>query len=199
MMNEYHAPQAENGQIQKRPLPKTGVADPLAAVLCFLCTWGLFSSILTFGGPSAWTAVCYTGLFTLATVYVTAKQKRFRPAALLPGLCALAVSSGFLLHNDTSDFTLLAFLLLIPLSGFYCLSLTTANLHPFGSFYVLLDLLHCELLVPLKNLFLPLRALSESRRAKLPPKKVSNSSSAVTSRDAGSASISAVPTANAPP
>ncbi len=166
MMNEYQAPQPQNEPQPGFRLPKTTLLDAVVPAVCFLLTWGLFSSILSFGGPSAWTAVCYTGLFTLATVYVTAKQKRFRPAALLPGLCALAVSSGFLLHNDTSDFTLLAFLLLIPLSGFCCLSLTDANLHPFGSFYVLLDLLHSELLVPLKNLFLPLRAASETRRTK---------------------------------
>ena len=176
MMNEYHAPQAAYGQIPKSPLPKTGVADPLAAILCFLCTWGLFSSILTFGGPSAWTAVCYAGLFALATVYLAAKQRRFRPAALLPGVCALAICTGFILHISDSGFDFLAFLLLIPLSGFYCLSLTGANLHPFGSFYVLLDLLHCELLLPLRHLFLPLRAAAESRRfkkgtAQVPAKK----------------------------
>ncbi len=166
MMQEYHAPQPQPEPQSGVRLPKTGVADPLAAILCFLCTWGLFSSILTFGGPSAWTAVCYAGLFALATVYLAAKQRRFRPAALLPGVCALAICTGFILHISDSGFDFLAFLLLIPLSGFYCLSLTGANLHPFGSFYVLLDLLHCELFLPLKHLLLPLHALSESRRAK---------------------------------
>ncbi len=166
MMQEYHAPQSQPEPQSGVRLPTTTLLDAVVPAVCFLLTWGLFSSILTFGGPSAWTAVCYAGLFALATVYLAAKQRRFRPAALLPGVCALAVCSGFLLHNDSSDFTLLAFLLLIPLSGFCCLSLTGANLHPFGSFYVLLDLLHCELLLPLKHLLLPLRALSESRRAK---------------------------------
>ena len=112
MMNEYQAPQPQNEPQPGFRLPKTTLTDAVVPVLCFLLTWGLFSSILSFGCQSAWTAVCYAGLFMLATVYVTAKQKRFRPAALLPGLCALAVSSGFLLHNDTSDFTLLAFLLI---------------------------------------------------------------------------------------
>ncbi len=166
MMNEYQAPQPQNEPQPGFRLPKTTLTDAVVPVLCFLLTWGLFSSILSFGCQSAWTAVCYAGLFTLATAYLTAKQKRFRSSALLPGLCALAVCSGFLLHNDSSGFTLLAFLLLVPLSGFYCLSLTGANLHSFGSFYVLLDLLHCELLVPLKNLFLPLRAASETRLTK---------------------------------
>ena len=166
MMQEYHAPQPQPEPQSGVRLPTTTLLDAVVPAVCFLLTWGLFSSILTFGGPSAWTAVCYAGLFALATVYLAAKQRHFRPAALLPGLCALAVCSGFLLHNDSSDFTLLAFLLLIPLSGFCCLSLTGANLHPFGSFYVLLDLLHCELFLPLKHLLLPLRALSENRRTK---------------------------------
>ena len=166
MMNEYQTPQQQNEPQPGFRLPKTTLTDAVVPVLCFLLTWGLFSSILAFGGPSAWTAVCYAGLFTLATVYLTVKQKRFRPTALLPGMCALAICAGFILHISDNGFDFLAFLLLIPLSGFYCLSLTTANLHPLGSFYVLLDLLHCELLLPLRHLFLPLHALSESRRAK---------------------------------
>lgn len=166
MMNEYQTPQQQNEPQPGFRLPKTTLTDAVVPVLCFLLTWGLFSSILAFGGPSAWTAVCYTGLFILATVYLTVKQKHFRPAALLPGVCALAICAGFTLHISDSGFDFLAFLLLIPLSGFYCLSLTGANLHPFGSFYVLLDLLHCELLLPLRHLFLPLRAATESRRAR---------------------------------
>ena len=166
MMNEYQPPVQNRAQgivLNQRRATVLGVLTP---VLCFLLTWGLFSSILTFGAPTALTTVCYWGLFALATVYLTVKQKRFRPAALLPGLCALVLSTGFFLHGDNSDFGYLSFLLLIPLSGFYCLSLTDANLHAFGSFYVLLDLLHCELLLPLRHLFLPLRAAAESRRVK---------------------------------
>ena len=166
MMNEYHAPQPQTAPQSGFRLPATTLLDIVVPVVCFLLTLGLFSSVLTFGGPSAWTAVCYAGLFALATAYLTAKQKRFRSSALLPGVCALAVCTGFILHISDSGFDFLAFLLLIPLSGFYCLSLTGANLHPFGSFYVLLDLLHCELLLPLRHLFLPLRAAAESRRFK---------------------------------
>ena len=166
MMNEYHATQPQHEPRPGFRLPGTTLLDAVVPVVCFLLTWGLFSSILALGGPSAWTAVCYAGLFTLATAYLTVKQKRFRSSALLPGMCALAICAGFILHISDNGFDSLAFLLLIPLSGFYCLSLTGTNLHPFGSFYVLLDLLHCELLVPLKHLFLPLRALSETRRTK---------------------------------
>ena len=64
------------------------------------------------------------------------------------------LSLSFALHDDP-DLHLVLFLLLIPLSGIYCIQLTEANVHPFGSFYVLLDLLHCELFVPLRHLFAP--------------------------------------------
>ena len=72
MMNEYHAPQPQTAPQSGFRLPATTLLDIVVPVVCFLLTLGLFSSVLTFGGPSAWTAVCYAGLFALATAYLTA-------------------------------------------------------------------------------------------------------------------------------
>ncbi len=122
--------------------------------VCVLLTYLLFHSLLDLGAPEAATFAAYLGLFTLATARICFRQKRFPRSAVPLGLLCLALSLSFLLHGDC-DLQWVLFLLLIPLSGFYCLVLTGANLHPFGSFYVLLDLLHCEVFLPIRHLFAP--------------------------------------------
>ena len=119
-------------------------------LLCFLLTYTLFHSLTDTFVPNALTAAAYLGLFALATVLICFKQKRFPPKALLPGILCFALCSSFVLHSDSSLHPVL-FLLLIPLSGFYCITLTGANLHSFGSIYVLLDLIWCELLLPFRK------------------------------------------------
>lgn len=134
-------------------------------LLCFLLTYTLFHSLTDTFVPNALTAAAYLGLFALATVLICFKQKRFPPKALLPGILCLALCLSFVLHSDSNLHPVL-FLLLIPLSGFYCIALTGANLHSFGSIYVLLDLIWCELLLPFRHLFAPLHAASDRRKAR---------------------------------
>lgn len=133
--------------------------------LCFLLTYALFHSLTETFDPNALTAVAYWGLFAFATVWISIKQKRFPLKALLPGVLCVISCLSFLLHSD-GDLHLVLFLLLIPLSGFYCIALTGSNVHSFGSFYVLLDLLHCELTLPLKHLFAPITALIDTVTAR---------------------------------
>ncbi len=123
-------------------------------LICLILTYILFNSFYELGEPNASTALAYFGIFLLATLIISIRQKRFPARAIPSGLACLALCLSFVLHNDT-DLHLVLFLLLIPLSGIYCVSLTGANVHAFGSFYVLLDLLHCELLIPLRHLFAP--------------------------------------------
>ncbi len=143
-------------------------------LICIFLTYILFHSVLDWGEPDAVTFAAYLGLFALATVLICIRQKQFPRRAVPVGLLCLAVSLGFVLHAD-GDLHAVLFLLLIPLSGFYCLALTGAHVHPFGSFYVLLDLLHCELLIPLRHLFAPLTdgfdAFRRRRAARKTPRK----------------------------
>lgn len=129
-------------------------------LICLFFTYGLFHSV-TQWYLNAQTTACYLGIFALATILIVAKQKRFPAGALVPGLLCIATALSFLLHHDM-DLHDVLFLLLIPLSGIYCLVLTGANVHSFGSFYVLLDLIHCELLLPLKHLFAPITAFIDT-------------------------------------
>ena len=134
-------------------------------LLCFILTYGLFHSLIESLDPNALTAIAYWGLFAMATVWISVKQKRFPLKALPFGLLCIAASLSFLLHNDP-DLHVALFLLLIPLSGFYCITLTGANVHSFGSFYVLLDLMHCELLIPLRHLFAPMTERIDALKAR---------------------------------
>lgn len=123
-------------------------------LICLILTYVLFQSLQNGMNPCAQTALAYLGIFILATAIICVKQKRFPVKAIPSGLACLALCLSFVLHED-QDLHLVLFLMLIPLSGIYCIQLTDANVHPFGSFYVLLDLLHCELLLPLRHLLSP--------------------------------------------
>ena len=123
-------------------------------LICLILTYVLFQSLQNGMNPCAQTALAYLGIFILATAIICVKQKRFPVKAIPSGLACLALCLSFVLHED-QDLHLVLFLMLIPLSGIYCIQLTDTNVHPFGSFYVLLDLLHCELLLPLRHLLSP--------------------------------------------
>ena len=126
-------------------------------LLSLLLTYLFFHSLIDFFAPNALTACAYLGLFVLATLYITLKQKRFPNQAIPAGVLCLLLALCFVLHNDGDlHWALLA--MLVPLSGLYCIGLTGANKHPFGSFYVLFDLLHCEVFLPLRHLFAPIAA-----------------------------------------
>ncbi len=123
-------------------------------LICLILTYLLFQSLQNGMNPCVQTALAYLGIFILATAIICVKQKRIPVKAIPSGLACLALCLSFVLHED-QDLHLVLFLMLIPLSGIYCIQLTDANVHPFGSFYVLLDLLHCELLLPLRHLLSP--------------------------------------------
>ena len=142
-------------------------------LVCFLLTYVLFHAVLDYSGMYAMTALAYLGLFVLATALICLRQKRFPRRAVPFGLLCLALSLSFVLHDDF-DLQWALFLLLIPLSGFYCIALTDANVHPFGSFYVLLDLLHCELFLPIRHLFAPFTDAFEALQRRHAEKQAPN-------------------------
>ena len=143
-------------------------------LICLFLTYGFFSSVIEYLEPNVSTTLFYLGLFLLATLLITVKQRRFPLKALVPGLLCVVTSLSFLLHND-KDLLDVLLVLLIPLSGIYCLTLTESNVHSFGSFYVLLDLIHCELTIPLRHLLTPFlapfRAIGERRKDREHPRK----------------------------
>lgn len=105
----------------------------------------------------------YFGFFTAATVYIMSKRKCFHREAILPGVLAILTALSFTLHGTEYHF-IVTFPMLIYLSGSYCVKLTRDTRLSGGSYFYLLDIFRYEVLLPVKNLFLPLRSLSTLKK-----------------------------------
>ena len=111
------------------------------------------------------TTIVYLAIFALATAFIVSKQKKFPKAAIAPGLLAIVTSFTFSLHGNY-ELNAAAFILLIYLSGSYCIKLTESGRHSDGSYFYLLDVIKCEVLLPIKNIFLPLLSLGTLKKDK---------------------------------
>ena len=144
---------------------------PILFVLFYSFLHGLFNS------SGAETTFSFWGIFGIATADIVSKTKRFPAKAIFPGAICLLSSLHFILYTDSSYIQAGVILLLMLFSGIYCICLTGTNVHSFSSIYVLLDILRCELFLPIKNIFIPGASLHQSRKfqranAKAPvPKK----------------------------
>lgn len=162
--------------VPKKKAVEYTVFDFVASIICFVLTAFLISSVTNSGLTVTWvTTAAYIGFFVLATLFITAKTKEFPLKAILPGGLALVSSFSFALHYNEM-LNAVIFIVLMYLSGSYCIALTNSNIHSQGSFYYLLDVLKCEVFTPLKKLTLPLTSFVKSRknrkkRAKTSPKK----------------------------
>ena len=140
---------------------KTDAFDRLAMVINFFLTLGFIKNA-TYGAD--WKVfVYYSGIFALATAYIAAKQKRFNLQAALSGVLCIALSFSFALRDNRSEINFWAILILMYLSGSYCLALTGANRHGRGSYFFLLDFIKTEFLLPLRYFFLPYMCMHNTR------------------------------------
>ncbi len=131
----------------------------------FILTYLLISAVIDFGF-SYKTTLVYLGIFALATVYIILKQKLFRKEAVLPGVSAVLTSLTFALHSNY-EINVVSFFLLMYLSGSYCIKLTGSNRHSAGSYFYIIDVIKSEVLLPIKNIFLPLLSLGTLRKSKV--------------------------------
>ncbi len=106
------------------------------------------------------TAFIYLVFFIAATAYIVIKRKSFHPEALLTGTCCIALDISLAFHGN-----FIAVPLLMAFSAIYCLTLTRANIHTSGSYLYGFDLLQKAFITPVKNLFLPLKAIFNSLKA----------------------------------
>ena len=144
-----------------RQKPVFTLLDFISFPLLFVLFYLFLESILL---PGVKTTVSYWGIFLLATADIVAKTKRFPLRAVFPCVICLASSFSFTLHEDTDLMTAGVILLLMLFSGIYCICLTGSNVHSFSSIYVLLDILRCELFIPVRNVFLPASSMHRSLR-----------------------------------
>ena len=148
--------------------------DWLISLLCLPLSYGIISGFF----EGNWVFTCsYCVLFIAASAYLITKHRRVPADAVLLGAFALATSLSFALHGDVSA-SGVAFFLLIPLSGIYCVLLTNENRYPLGSAMFIFDVLRCEVGQPIAEFFHPWRAAlhtrpSRTREPKVPKEKKS--------------------------
>lgn len=173
--NENLSAQAETNEIpyhtEQKPTERKKIigslADIIVGLLTFILTGELISSLAMSNNFSfTWkTTVIYFLFFITATAYIVTKKKEISLKAIPVGATALLLSLTFALHSNQGISTVI-FLTIMILSGIYCIVLTKSGVYPLGSYFTLLDILKCEFLIPLGNIFTPYPAIARGIAAK---------------------------------
>ncbi len=158
----------EENYLSEKKRVQMSFVDVLTFPVIFVLTTFLISAVLdlfwSVNSRGLSTAVIYFGFFTVATVYIVTKRKTFSKEAILPGALALLTAVSYIIHGDESHF-ILTFLMLIYLSGSYCVKMVGEAKDTYGSYFYLLEVWRSEVAVPTKNAFLPLRSLKTLAKA----------------------------------
>ena len=162
------APPLFNNAALPRHRIMTDVFDKVAMVLNFVLTFLFIKSVL-FADHSSWKATAsYLGIFALATAFIAVKQKTVNAQAIITGALCVAASMSFALRENENpgEIKFWVIIMLIYLSGSYCIALTNSNRHSRNSYFFLLDVVKTEVLLPLKHFFLPYAAIQNTRKVK---------------------------------
>ena len=158
----------EENYLSEKKRVQMSLADILTFPVIFVLTTFLISAVLdlfwSVNSRGLSTAVIYFGFFTVATVYIVTKRKTFSKEAILPGALALLTAVSYIIHGDEAHF-IFTFLMLIYLSGSYCVKMVGEAKDTYGSYFYLLEVWRSEVAVPAKNAFLPLRSLKTLAKA----------------------------------
>ncbi|MDO4381248.1 MAG: DUF4173 domain-containing protein, partial [Clostridia bacterium] len=159
-------PLFDNNAALPRHRIKTNAFDKIAMILNFVLTFIFIKSVL-FADHSSWKATAsYLGIFALATALIAVKQKTVNAQAIITGTFCVAASMSFALRENPNEIKFWVIIMLIYLSGSYCIALTNSNRHSRNSYFFLLDVLKTEVLLPLKHFFLPYAAMHNTRKVK---------------------------------
>lgn len=157
----------EENYLNEKKRVQMSFVDVLTFPVVFALTTYLISAVLdlfwSYTSRGLHTALAYFGFFAVATVYIITKRKRFGKDAILPGAFAILIAVSFILHGDENHF-IFNFLMLIYLSGAYCVKMAGEVKNTYGSYFYLFEVWRSEVAVPFKNLFLPLRSLKTLRK-----------------------------------
>ena len=158
----------EENYLSEKKRVQMSFVDVLTFPVIFVLTTFLISAVLdlfwSVNSRGLSTAVIYFGFFTVATVYIVTKRKIFSKEAILPGALALLTAVSYIIHGDEAHF-IFTFLMLIYLSGSYCVKMVGEAKDTYGSYFYLLEVWRSEVAVPTKNAFLPLRSLKTLAKA----------------------------------
>ena len=158
----------EENYLNEKKKVQMSFVDVLTFPVIFVLTTFLISAVLdlfwSVNSRGLSTAVIYFGFFTVATVYIVTKRKTFSKEAILPGALALLTAVSYIIHGDEAHF-IFTFLMLIYLSGSYCVKMVGEAKDTYGSYFYLLEVWRSEVAVPTKNAFLPLRSLKTLAKA----------------------------------
>ncbi len=153
---------------------KTDAFDFAAMALNFLLTFFFIRSVIYDFRTDIITTASYLGIFVLATVFIAVRQKKINYQAVLTGVMCIALSLSFALRDNPYEISSLAVIVLIYLSGSYCIALTESNRHSRGSYFFFLDVLKTEVFLPIKHLFLPYSAMLNTKKTKKSEKSGAN-------------------------
>lgn len=171
VQNQSHI--IQNTAIRTKPIGS--IADIIVMIINYILTGELISTLfLSSSFIFTWkTTVVYFLFFITATAYIVTKKKEISLKAVFPGAAALLLSLSFALHDD--GLSVIIFLAIILLSVIYCTILTKSPVHSFGSYFSFLDILHCQVTIPLRRIFTPyaamIRGVKKVGRAKQSDKK----------------------------
>ena len=158
----------EENYLNEKKKVQMSFVDVLTFPVIFVLTTFLISAVLdlfwSVNSRGFSTAVIYFGFFTVATVYIVTKRKTFSKEAILPGALALFTAVSYIIHGDEAHF-IFTFLMLIYLSGSYCVKMVGEAKDTYGSYFYLLEVWRSEVAVPTKNAFLPLRSVQTLAKA----------------------------------
>lgn len=157
----------EENYLNEKKKVQISFVDVLTFPVIFVLTTFLISAVLdlfwSVNSRGLSTAVIYFGFFTVATVYIVTKRKTFSKEAILPGALALLTAISYIIHGDEAHF-IFTFLMLIYLSGSYCMKMVGEAKDTYGSYFYLLEVWRSEVLIPVKNTFLPLRSIKTLKK-----------------------------------
>ena len=158
----------EENYLNEKKKVQMSFVDVFVFPVIFVLTTFLISAVLdlfwSVKSRGLSTAVIYLCFFTVATIYIVTKRKTFCKEAILPGALAVVTAISYIIHGDESHF-IFTFLMLIYLSGSYCVKMVGEAKDTYGSYFYLLEVWRSEVAIPTKNAFLPLRSLKTLAKA----------------------------------
>ena len=158
----------EENYLNEKKKVQMSFVDVFVFPVIFVLTTFLISAVLdlfwSVKSRGLSTAIIYLCFFTVATIYIVTKRKTFCKEAILPGALALFTAVSYIIHGDFYYF-IFTFLMLIYLSGSYCVKMVGEAKDTYGSYFYLLEVWRSEVAIPTKNAFLPLRSLKTLAKA----------------------------------
>ncbi len=138
--------------------------DVCMAILCPVLIYSFINAFIFSESGFAVMAV-YLLFFLSATVYIVTGRKAFPKGAIFPGAACMLTAFTMGLYGNMMS-VIPAFLLLIPLSLYYCTALTESSDYDISSHLFFGDILSVGVVKALENIFLPYLSVGYSLKCR---------------------------------